>query len=239
MLQLILFFSYNFTQKMKKIICIFVLLVTFVSFVNAEEPEESKHELAFSAGLNTNDAVAFDFSYRYSICSFVALGTGIGIYKQWYHEGVPSSDLKEKPEVTWSLDEDDQKIYKFYAEPFLALKSPMLFNVGKCKVHMELEPGLLLQIPRENVHVELVNAYTQEHSMKSISTSKGKWCFFDVKAMLRFSFDNEALSLGYSFSNLDIYTNYRYLSFGGVSFSEFYPKAKPTHTIFLRYSHRL
>lgn len=141
--------------------------------------------------------------------------------------------------TSWSLSEDGRKVWKLYLNPNVSFRSPKLFSVRKAKINLVIEPGILMQIPHEKLNVELVNTYTQESKFKSVSTSKGKWCFFDLKVMLKAQLGEAAVAIGYGYSNLDIYTNYRKLSFDKVSFEDFYPKCKATQTLFLRLTYSL
>jgi hypothetical protein len=102
--------------------------------------------------------------------------------------------------------------------------------MGKYKVQVEMEPGIILQIPHTCVGIDYYNLLNQDY--KTVSTNKGNCCYWDVKTLIRMSFDDVAISLGYSLSNLDIYSSYRHLSTEGVSFEKFYPDKKLTHSAF-------
>lgn len=80
------------------------------------------------------------------------------------------------------------------------------------------------------------NSQTNDAISSVKFTGRGRWCFWETKALFRLGFPKISLSLGYAFSNLDIYTNYRRMTVEHVSFASFYPKKKQTQTFFLKLS---
>ena len=134
------------------------------------------------------------------------------------------------------MADDDIEIKKVFLAPSVTLRTPTLLAISKVRVSLEGEAGLKMQIPTDIVSIDYCNVQTYDRKRTVKFTGKGNWCFWETKGLLRFGFQKLALSLGYSLSNLDIYTNYRKIKIENVPFSSFFPKKKMTHSFFLKLS---
>lgn len=218
---------------MKRVVLVFLALL---SFADSEARGYNRHEGAISVGLDNNDAYEIELSYRYFLMRYVAIGIGVGYYQQYDHDNVPSGTLEEDKWTSWRLADDDIEIRKAYLSPSVTLRTPTLLAISKAKLSLEGEAGLKMQIPTDIVSVDYYNVQTYDRKRSVKLTGKGNWCFWETKGLLRLGFPKLALSLGYSLSNLDIYTNYRKMEVEHVPFSSFYPKRKMTHSFFLKMS---
>lgn len=218
---------------MKRVYLIFLVLMVIIS---AKAEEIYKNEVGVSVGLDTNDAYELEASYRYFLTQNVAIGAGVGFYQQYFCDEVPSGDLNDGKWTSWRMADDDVKIKKFFLEPTVTLRTPALLIIGKARLCLEGEAGLKMQIPTDMVSVDYYNSQTNDAKSSVKFIGRGRWCFWETKALFRLGFPKISLSLGYAFSNLDIYTNYRRMTVEHVSFASFYPKKKQTQTFFLKLS---
>lgn len=206
------------------------------SYAQSNRTSMDRSLFTLTAGLNTNDAYALEFSYHYMLFHYLDIGSGIGYFKQWYNEYFPNGKTDGKWN-SWTLSESDRKIEKLYLRPSVLLSSPPLFKVGKYKFLLKGEFGVQLLSPHTGIYVDYVNSNTYDSKLKYESTNKGDWCFWNVKGSVGLRAYSSVLSLGYGISNLDIYSSRRFIKVENTLLSEFYPNRKLTHTLFISLSY--
>ncbi|MCM1349445.1 MAG: hypothetical protein NC338_08545, partial [Firmicutes bacterium] len=106
--------------------------------------------------------------------------------------------------------------------PSVVLKTPAI-KIKQVDLGLYAEPGLMLNVPYTGANIR---QYTQwpDYDYKHISTSKGQWFAVDVRVGIFVNFGSCGFSAGYSISNYDVYSQYRHLSYKGISFGKYYPK---------------
>lgn len=148
--------------------------------------------------------------------SNIGIGASIGNCSQWNCDDIPSGN-------NWWISEDDQKASKLFLRPGILLHSPQFINSKKLGISFIIHPGAYFSIPYTKIGIEQSNGLSQQHSTSYISTSNGKWCFWDIRASFDIKFNSASMEIGYGISNLDLYSSRRNLSYSGTSFKEFYP----------------
>ncbi len=148
-------------------------------------------------------------------CRYFGVGGAFGYWSNWYEDGWASGK-------NWNIDEDDNKPSNLYLRPSLLLKTP---GIAYRSVSWSLvaEPGVVLNIPYQRVCIESTRDFPRVE-YEYVSTSKGQWFAVELRLGICMEVGPCQFSAGYLMSNLDIYSQYRHLSYNGVSFSEFYPR---------------
>lgn len=198
------------------ILRLFCLVVFLFSIMPVQAEEEAlKNRVALSGLLTSSDSWQIEFSYHYMFNKYIGLGGSFGLWKVYYEEGWASGS-------NWNIDEDDNKPWNFYIRPSILLKTPSL-KYRACSWSIFAEPGLMINIPYQRVCIESTpNWPTIEYNY--ISTSKGQWLSLDLRIGISLDVGPCGISAGYMMSNHDVYSQYRHLSYNGISFEKFYPK---------------
>ena len=191
-----------------------VMFLSAITTVHAEE-DSLKNRIAFSGALTSSDSWQLEFSYHYMFNKHIGLGVSLGSWKVYYEEGWASGS-------NWNIDEDDNKPWNFYIRPSLILKTPSL-KYRACSWSIFAEPGLMLNIPYQRVCIESTSNWPVI-DYHYISTSRGQWLAMDLRVGVSLDIRPCGISVGYMMSNHDVYSQYRHLSYSGVSFEKFYLK---------------
>ena len=176
--------------------------------------EFTHHRASITGALTTSDAYQVQFSYHYMIWPCLGAGGGVGVWKNWYENGRASGPA-------WSIEDDDNKPTNIYLRPSVVLKTPAV-NVADIAFSLYAEPGVMLCVPYQRVCIEKT-AGPAVVDYDYISTTRGQWLAIDLHLGINADIGSCGFSIGYLVSNLDIYRQYRHLSYGGVSFAKFYP----------------
>lgn len=210
------------------------LLFTVISAHASEDVDErpdeyGKNRVSINGSLTSSDSYSLEAAYHYMISPYVGLGGAFGLWENYFIDGYASG-------TNWHIDSDYEKPSNLYLRPSVVLKSPGLRFRG-ASLHAYAEPGVMLNIPYCRVGIANTT-YWPETEYDYVSTTKGQWFAFDMRLGVGLDIEGCSVSLGYVISNLDIYSQYRHLSYQGISFRDFYPKKSITHGAFLSLSYR-
>lgn len=165
--------------------------------------------------LTSSDSWQLEMGYHYMFNRYVGVGGSIGGWQVYYEEGFASGS-------NWGIESEYNKPWNIYLRPSLVLKSPAI-KLKQVDLGLFAEPGLMMNIPYTKVWIRQ-NTNWPEYESNSVSTCKGQWLGLDIKLGIYVNFGPLGFSAGYMMSNLDVYSQYRHLSYRGVSFEGFYPK---------------
>ena len=203
---------------MKHLFCLMMTLTACLpSFAVSpkEDPFEFTHNrFAFNGLLTSSDIYMLEASYHYMFNRNLGIGGGIGIWKNYFHDGYASGH-------GWELDDDASKPSDIYLRVSAVLKSPSLV-FKSAGWGLIAEPAMLFNIPYKRVCINEIHNYTVT-GYHYLSTNKGQWLTLEMRAGVYVNFGPVGFSAGYGLSNLDIYSPYRHLSYKGTSFKRFYP----------------
>ena len=192
-----------------------------------EEFEESKIRINVTGELNSADAWKLEAGCHWFPIPFVGVGGSLGYYRQFSTTDIARGD-------TWWTNEDSEKAQNLFLHPSAIFFSPYIFRKSDYAICLYGELGTLLTIPYDRIDIDInPNEVRIPETSKSISSSKGAWCFFDGKIGLSLRVNKGAITLGYSYSTLDVYAQRRTMKYDNQKFNKFYPKAKGTHGVFL------
>ncbi|MBJ2184470.1 MAG: hypothetical protein JFR38_08205 [Muribaculaceae bacterium] len=177
--------------------------------------EFSHNRIAFNGLLTSSDSYTLEATYHYMFNHYISAGGGIGYWQVYYEDGRASGN-------GWEIDSDDNKPSNLYLRPSLVLKSPAI-RIKSVNIGLFAEPGLMMGIPYKRVCINRIQNWTVS-GYDYISTGKGQWLSFDLRAGVYANAGPCGFSIGYMMSNLDVYSQYRKLSYDGHTFGEFYPK---------------
>lgn len=192
-----------------------VILVLSAAFGVKAQEDFTHHRAALSGTLTSSDTYSLEGSYHYMICRYLGIGGAIGYWSNYYDDGYASGN-------NWSVSDDDNTPSNLYLRPSLVLKSPGL-NISSTVLSLYAEPGLMLNVPYQRVCIEQVTDWpiVEYHY---VSTSNGQWLATELRAGISADIGPFGITAGYMMSSLDIYSQYRRLSYNGTSFRQYYPR---------------
>ncbi len=215
---------------MRKILLVVFILITSPLILANDTEYNTHHRVGFNGALTSSDTWQLEFSYHYMLNKYVGLGGSVGSWEVWYEDGWASGK-------NWNIDEDDNKPWNFYLRPSVLLKTPAL-KYRACAWSLFAEPGVMLNIPYQRVCIESTpNWPAIEYDY--ISTTKGQWLAFDLRLGVSLDVGPCGISAGYMMSNLDVYSQYRHLSYKGISFKDFYPRKSFMQGAYISLSYNL
>lgn len=199
---------------MRKLILLSLLISTLTLQAETDE-DRTRHRAGFNGALTSSYSWQLEFSYHYMFNRYIGLGGSAGAWKVYFEEGWASGN-------NWNIDEDDDRPSNFYIRPSAVLKTPAV-KYRACSWSLFAEPGVMLNIPYQRVCIENTQ-YWPITDYDYISTNKGQWLAFDLRIGISLDVGPCGVSAGYIMSDHDVYSQYRHLSYKGISFEEFYPK---------------
>ena len=224
----------------RKTISLFLLAALLLSVPATASDFFTKREnqLNMTGTLNSRYAWQLELSYQHRLLPFVDVGIGAGMLKQWYDDAnVVSGDVTYKEYTKWSLREDDYRVQKLYARPYVQVSTPELWHSGSCHFRLNAQAGAMLMLPYESVGITYSNARPNEEDYEIHSTSKGQWVVPFVRPAIEMGIEDLGFSLGAEFSTLDIYSFRRNISFHDVSMEGLYEKKRFSWGVFLNLSY--
>jgi len=72
------------------------------------------------------------------------------MWKQYIVNGIPSGR-------GWTVDEDHENVENFFIHPSISLVSPCVAKIEEGYFNLFFEPGIMMNIPYNNVLVALLN----------------------------------------------------------------------------------
>ena len=162
------------------------------------------------------------------ICPYAGVGAAIGYWKNYYDYGLASGP-------DWNIDDDDNRPSNLYLRPSVVLHSPSL-RIGQTRWALYAEPGAMLNVPYQRVCIEITrNLFPVDYDY--VSTTAGQWLAVELRLGVVMDIGPCGFSAGYMMSNLDIYSQYRHLSYDGVSFDRFYDSKPFMQGAYLTFSY--
>lgn len=199
-----------------RIIIFMTILSVFA--VRAETGKEDNfdfthHRASVSGMLTSSDSWQVELGYHYMLNRYVGIGGAVGSWKVYFEDGLASGK-------NWRIESDDNSPWNIYLRPSVILKSPAL-RVRNVNLGLFAEPGLMMNIPYARVWIRQSTQWP-DYELKSVSTTKGQWLGLDVRLGVYLNIGPCGFAAGYMMSNFDVYSQYRQMTYGGVSFREFY-----------------
>lgn len=211
---------------------IFVVLMTGAMYPlrGSAADGETRHRVAFNGTLTSSDSYSLEASYHFMPCKYVGIGGAIGHWANYYVDGWASGS-------NWSISSDYEKPENYYIRPSVILKSPAI-NYRASSWSLFAEPGVMLSIPYQRVCIESTSNWP-DTEYDYISTGKGQWLACELRLGISLQVGPCGVSAGYMMSNLDIYSQYRHLSYKGIYFKDFYPVKSFMQGAYLSLSYNL
>lgn len=217
---------------MKRFLLTLPLIILVAVSANAYDGENdfTHNRLSMSGMLTSSDCWQLEMSYHYMFWKYLGIGGGVGILKNYFVDGYASGK-------DWNIDSDDEKPQHVYLHPSIVFKTPSV-RIKQTHWGLYAEPGVLLTIPYTTVSIRQYNHWPM-WDLAHASTKRGQWFAPDIHLGLYLDIGPASISFGYFWSNFDIYSQFRHLSYKGVSFSEFYPSKPSMHGAFISISGHL
>ncbi|MBD5346603.1 MAG: hypothetical protein HDR92_05680 [Bacteroides sp.] len=183
-------------------------------FALSANEDAIRNRVGFSGTLTSSYTYSLDVTYHYMLSDYIGVCGALGWWKNYYEEGRAHGNH-------WTVDDDDLRPSNVYLRPSMVLKPPGL-TYKAARWALFAEPGVMLNIPYKRVCVALTPHWPHT-DYAYVSTSRGQWFAAEVRAGVNVDIELCSISFGYILSNLDIYSQYRHLSYDGISFRDFYP----------------
>lgn len=198
-----------------------LLLLCCIQPIKAQQIEKlMRNRITVSGILTSCNTWQTDASYHYMICHNIGIGASIGMWKQISVEGLPKGE-------GWKIYEKNEKLENFYIRPSIYITSPKIVRLSECSINLFTELGFMMNIPYNRVLILLQDKQGVTYDLKNLRSHNGRWYAFDCKAGISLDFGEGGLSIGYLYSNLDIFAMRRGMEYGNKRFNDFYPSRKP------------
>ncbi len=214
-----------------------MLLILMLAACNLYAQPEDKSRVALTAAFGTNNHNDFcyqtELSYHYMRHPYLGFGGAIGACGV-LNDHMPNGYANNGIWTSWHLNKEYQYINQLYLRPSILFRTPALVEFkNNYSLHFQFEPGVQLLIPYSSVRIDFVDGEAYEDYSERISSSKGNWCFWNLKSGLFLNNNDIIFGIGYIITNLDVYSTRRNMSVENTSLGEFYPKTKLTHYGFI------
>ena len=134
-----------------KLLLAAIYIVTFISTSDASASDffsKRESQVNMTGTLNSRYAWQLELSYQHKLLSFLDVGIGAGMLKQWYDDAeVASGDVAYKEYTSWRLSEDDYRVQKLFARPYIQVSTPELWHAGSCHFRLNTQAGVMLMLP--------------------------------------------------------------------------------------------
>ena len=205
----------------------FMMLIALSAIAYDGESNFTHNRPSFSGALTSSDCWQLEISYHYMFCRYLGIGGGVGELKNYFVDGYASGK-------GWHINGDDEKPEHIYLHPSVVIKSPSI-RIKQTRWGIYAEPGTFITIPYTSVTITSY-ANMNKIEFRHARTKKGQWFAQDIRLGLYIDIGPGSISFGYTWSNFDIYSQFRHLSYKGTSFSEFYPSKPSMYGAFLSIS---
>jgi hypothetical protein len=208
----------------------------FPIVLKAQNAEPLKHsEISISGGLNSNSAWEVEPTFTYMLNRYLGGSIGLNYSDQFNNKSYRGNTINDS-NLTWLIDNDEANVYNILLRPAIHLRSPEIL-LGSDKDYcltFNIEPGAYLTIPNDRVSVKYIkkNSYTEVDS-KDYLNKNGEWLYWNLRSSIEMTIDNISFSIGYSFSNFDVYGNRRNIIIENKHLGEMFPKRQYTHAGFI------
>ncbi len=233
--------SFSIYMIINRYIAVIVFLFTSIFVqVYAQSNEDSfKHwSVGLSGALNNYDAWELEPSISYNLVRYAGAGVGILFTKTMGNDSYGGYSADKT--LRWFLSDDLNYSLAIRPEIHLATPAVYLDKDHDLALSLRVSPGLTIPFPTNLNHdVEYIpnqTGVTTPVKYDQVKNTGAKACYFHLKTALALEIDVITLSLGYNFSNFDLYGGSRNTIVEGE-------KLKPTtkiqymHSVFLNLSY--
>ena len=216
-----------------KVLCMvaimFVIPCRTIASAGNTDDENLHHCLGATGELTSGTTWQLEASYHWFPIRYVGIGASVGFWKQIGNDYIPSAK-------GWRVREDSQNVMNGFVMPSLILQTPALVKTEDLSVGLMAEPGMMFNIPYDKVYIEYTNDKGIPIADNKISYHDSSWLALNLRIGIYSKFDRISLTLGYVFTNLDVYAMRRNMQYDNVKLGDFYPKRKYHGGAFLRVS---
>lgn len=215
-----------------KLLCITALVLTMPNRIIAStkyDEQYRNYNIGVIGEIVSNSTWQLEISYHWFPIQYVGVGASVGLWRQIEGDNIPATD-------DWRIKEKSKNAMNGFLMPSLILRTPAIIKTEDIKFGFITEPGMMLNVPYDKVYIENTNAVGIPVSDTKISCNKGKWLAFNFRVGIYASFDNISVSLGYVFSNMDIYKMRRNMQYENIKFNDYYPQKDNIGGLFFKIS---
>lgn len=192
-----------------------------------EEDVFKHHSVGITGGLASGTIWQLEGTYHWFPCKYIGLGASIGMWKQIGTDYVPATQ-------EWRVAEDSRNMSNGYVMPSVVLVSPTIFKTEDVNIGVMVEPGFMMNIGYNKAEIELTYGSGIPQAYEKVSCNNGRWYAFNLRIGVFVEIKPLTFSLGYVYSNLDIYAMRRNMIYRNTKFDDFYPRKKSIDGMYLK-----
>ena len=206
---------------MKRFACVMLasavaMLCAVASSQRADDGSLYRHQVELG-GMAVSRAWLVDVAYHYKLNQYVGVGGSMGVWGNLIsNEGAHGNG--------WDMRYKTNNPGNVFLRPSVSVFSPMLLCTGGIEWKLYAEPGVILQVPYGRANVYTYDAQGVIMAEREVTSSCGKWVMPDCRLGVTMQADNVDISFGYYVSALDVYSEYRSMTFNGERFGNTLPK---------------
>lgn len=209
--------------------CALAMAGAVASAQRADDGSLYRHQLELG-GMAVSRAWLVDVAYHYKLNQHVGVGGSFGVWGNLISkDGAHGSG--------WDMRYRKNSPGNVFLRPSVSVFSPMLLCTGGIEWKLYAEPGVVLQVPYGRAYVYTYDARGTIIAESEVTSSSGKWAMPDCRLGVTMQADNFDISFGYYVSTLDVYSEYRSMTFNGERFDNTLPKHKLQQGAFVSLSY--
>lgn len=204
--------------------CIFAMMMPLsILATNIDDGNSSGNRFAIEAASSVDiNTWRLEMAYHYMIQKFCGIGVSFGTMEEYTgNNNIPNGK-------GWRIDDNSRKVSHIYICPSVHLTMPGIVKIFNSKIGLFAEPGLRLFIPFSMVMIEKYHksgGYIIGYDL--VKSCSGKWAYMNIKfGVSVHTIHGICFSLGYNYSQMDVYYLRRNMNYKSENFNKFYPPEK-------------
>ncbi|GHT30115.1 hypothetical protein AGMMS49574_08810 [Bacteroidia bacterium] len=210
---------------------LFICLLPFLCIAQEYDSKTFKHEFQIMVGFNSQQAAELEPAYSYMFMPNIGVITGVNLMLQLFEKNPLSTD----DSFHWKATQE--RALAIQLRPSLRFRFPLLREENNSIILLNIEPGVLINlIPNETLTFAYINDYypfVPPAKYESIKNKGGETISYQAKGYLSVNFNYFQVSIGYAYSNFDIYTGRRNIVIETESINDKLWKRRATNTFFI------
>lgn len=208
---------------MNKLIILMLTMIPSVCFAQMER--FYKHEIQFTGGLNSQSAYEMEVAYSFLFNKYMGITFGLNGMDQSFERVFCNNEGDYTlfqtllcgncySEDDWRSKEQYKRAYAnaLLVRPAIRLRLPVFREDGEDILVFNMETGLLFSLIPNMRLTYWDSGFDNSYNDSGTGTVKnkgGEWLYYHLKGYLSIDLDRFLISVGYSFSDFDIYDSRR------------------------------
>lgn len=212
-----------------------VILFLFFSSIPllAQEETINKNQIMLSGAIDSNSAWEFSGNYMRRLNSWLGIGAGLNVYRQYTNEISASGPAMQVTNISeWVLSDNSKCVAGLQFNPFVHINTPKLFTIEDAEANVYVEPGLLMTASSNKIEADYWDG-TGYYIARTFHGHGGNWLSWNCRLGIALENDAGILCAGCFMSNMDMYTYKRNIYVGNTRLGDHMPKKKSNWGIYI------